>query len=215
MAAANSCSLRTDIPLKDLKKFFSTSFSVVSQLNPHISFFFYSSRGEIGRPSSHRKGRGWRGGYLGSAIELFLKLELSKSLKILRHLELLPRPLGQDWSGIWLQQFSGTITIWPKTRLSDFYYILSDPTPERLARMIRVGQLATFPKLLFLANHLKIERLIEGGLHSSGDGTGSLLEPTWGNESLRLRRQKFGVWEGPSTSINSQTLMASESDSGY
>ena len=33
----------------------------------------------------------------GSAIETYLKLELQKFLKMLHHLELLPRPLGQDW----------------------------------------------------------------------------------------------------------------------
>jgi hypothetical protein len=195
-----------------LKKFFSTNFSIVSQLNPHISLFFYSSRGEIGRPSSHRKGRGWRGGYLGSAIELYLKLELSKSLKILRHLELLPRPLGQDWSGIWLQQFSGTITIWPKTRLSDYYYILSDPTPERLARMIRVGQQATFPKLLFLANRMKVERLIEHGLEFNGKGTGVEEERNWGNNSLHLRGQKIGLREGTHNSIHKKSNPQSQDE---
>ena len=206
-------SLRTDIPLKELKKFFSTNFSIVSQLNPHIAFFFYSSRGEIGRPSSHRKGRGWRGGYLGSAIELFLKLELNKSLKILRHLELLPRPLGQDWSGIWLQQFSGTITIWPKTRLSDYFYILSDPTPERLARMIRVGQQATFPKLLFLENRLKIERLIEEGLQSNDMDMEADVEVKWGNESLHLRGHKDAVRHGPLTSVKKEAPVQLESES--
>ena len=113
---------------------------------------------------SHRRGRGWRGGVAGSAAETYLKLDLSKWLKVLRHLELLPRPLGQDWSGIWLQQFSGTVTIWPKSQISDFFYILSDPTPERLARMLQVGQQSTFPKLMFIANRMKIERLIEQGL---------------------------------------------------
>lgn len=137
------------------------NFSIVSQVNPHINLFFFSSRGAVGRPVTHRKGRGWRGGYLGSAIETYLKLDLNKWLKVLRHLELLPRPLGQDWSGIWLQQFSGTITIWPKSRLSDFYYILSDPTSNRLAGMLIAGQQSTFPKMLFIENRMKIERLIE------------------------------------------------------
>lgn len=157
-------SLRTDIPLKALNLHFNVNFSVVSQVNPHINLFFFSSRGTVGRPVTHRKGRGWRGGFLGSAIEQYLKLDLNKWLKVLRHLELLPRPLGQDWSEIWLQRFSGTVTIWPKSRLSDFWHILSDPSPERLARMLQVGQQSTFPKLLFIANRMKIERLIEQGL---------------------------------------------------
>ncbi|KAI4126368.1 MAG: hypothetical protein LQ347_005000 [Umbilicaria vellea] len=157
-------SLRTDIPLKALNTHFNVNFSIVSQVNPHINLFFFSSRGTVGRPVTHRRGRGWRGGFLGSATEQYLKLDLNKWLKVLRHLELLPRPLGQDWSEIWLQRFSGTVTIWPKSKASDFWYILSDPTPDRLARMLQTGQQSTFPKLLFIANRMKIERLIEEGV---------------------------------------------------
>ncbi|KAJ9630763.1 hypothetical protein H2203_001287 [Taxawa tesnikishii (nom. ined.)] len=154
-------SLRTDIPLKSLNLHFNVNFSIVSQVNPHINLFFFSSRGSVGRPVTHRRGRGWRGGFLGSAVEQYLKLDLTKWLKVLRHLELLPRPLGQDWSEVWLQRFSGTITIWPKSIASDFWYILSDPTMERLARMIHVGQQAAFPKVNFIANRMKIEKVIE------------------------------------------------------
>ncbi|KAJ4286133.1 hypothetical protein N0V90_013482 [Kalmusia sp. IMI 367209] len=156
-------SLRTDIPLKALNLHFNVRFSIVSQVNPHINIFFFSSRGSVGRPVTHRRGRGWRGGFIGSALEQYIKLDLNKWLKVLRHLELLPRPLGQDWSEIWLQRFSGTITIWPKTIPSDFRYILTDPNPERLARMIHVGQLCTFPKLKFVANRAKLERVIQQG----------------------------------------------------
>ena len=139
-------SLRTDIPLKSLNIHFNVSFSLVSQVNPHINLFFFSPRGSPGRPVTHRKGRGWRGGFLGSSLETSIKLDLQKYLKILRHLELLPRPMGQDWSEIWLQRFSGTITIWPKTVLSDFWHILSDPSPRRLGRMIRAGERSCWPK---------------------------------------------------------------------
>ena len=96
-------SLRTDIPLKALNLHFGATFSIVSQVNPHINAFFFTSKGTVGRPVTHRRGRGWRGGYLGSATETYLKLELQKFLKMLRHLELLPRPLGQDWSGQYYQ----------------------------------------------------------------------------------------------------------------
>ena len=154
-------SLRTDIPLKSLNLHFNVNFSIVSQVNPHINLFFFSSRGTVGRPVTHRRGRGWRGGFLGSAVEQYLKLDLNKWLKVLRHLELLPRPLGQDWSEVWLQRFSGTITIWPRSVMSDFWYILSDPTMQRLARMIHIGQLAAWPKLKFIANRMAIEKVIE------------------------------------------------------
>ena len=162
-------SLRTDIPLKALNTHFRVNFSIVSQANPHIAAFNFDSRGTPGRPVTHRRGRGWRGGFAGSALEQFLKLDLTKWLKVLRHLELLPRPLGQDWSEIWLQRFSGTITIWPKSVKSDFLYILSDPTPSRMARMIHTGQLCTFPKLKFIGNRFKVERLIDEGVRSTSE----------------------------------------------
>ncbi|KAL4928516.1 patatin-like phospholipase domain-containing protein [Aspergillus undulatus] len=170
-------SLRTDIPIKALNLHFNVNFTIVSQVNPHINLFFFSSRGTVGRPVTHRKGRGWRGGFLGSAIEQYIKLDLNKWLKVLRHLELLPRPMGQDWSEIWLQKFSGTVTIWPKTVPSDFWHILSDPSPERLARMLRTGQQSTFPKIQFIKNRLKVELAILDGLHRLSPSGGRDLTP--------------------------------------
>ncbi|KAJ5362958.1 hypothetical protein N7541_003802 [Penicillium brevicompactum] len=169
-------SLRTDIPIKALNLHFNVNFTIVSQVNPHINLFFFSSRGTVGRPVTHRKGRGWRGGFLGTAIEQYIKLDLNKWLRVLRHLELLPRPMGQDWSEIWLQKFSGTVTIWPKSIPSDFIHILSDPSPERLARMIHVGQQSAFPKIQFVQNRLKIENEIMKGLQESRTG-GRALSP--------------------------------------
>jgi len=47
--------------------------------------------------------------------------------------------------------------------VSDFWYILSDPTVERLERMLEVGQRCTFPKLEFVKNRLVVERVLERG----------------------------------------------------
>jgi hypothetical protein len=188
-------SLRTDIPLKALNLHFNVNFSIVSQVNPHINLFFFSPRGSPGRPVTHRRGRGWRGGFLGSSLETSIKLDLQKYLKILRHLELLPRPLGQDWSEIWLQRFSGTITIWPKSVLSDFWNILSDPSPARLRRMLSAGEKSCWPKVRFIANRMKVERVITEGLrrarpeqnyeHTDGHPTYAQEQQ---NDEARLRR---------------------------
>lgn len=156
-------SLRTDIPIKALNLQFNVNFTIVSQVNPHVNLFFFSSRGTVGQPVEHRRGRGWRGGYLGSAVEQYIKLDLTKWLRVLKQLELLPRPLGQDWSQLWLQQFGGTITLWPRTQASDFLHILSDPDPHRLARMLHEGRQSIFPKLRFISNRLRVERLVEQG----------------------------------------------------
>lgn len=175
-------SLRTDIPLKALNLHFNVNFSIVSQVNPHINLFFFSPRGSPGQPVTHRRGRGWRGGFLGSSIETSIKLDLQKYLKIMRHLELLPRPLGQDWSEIWLQRFSGTITIWPKSVLSDFWNILSDPSPARLRRMLSAGEKSCWPKIRFIANRMKVERVITEGLRRVGSQSADESSPTYAQE---------------------------------
>ena len=128
------------------------------------------------------------------------KLELQKFIKLSKHLELLPRPLGQDWSGIWLQRFSGTITIWPKIHISDFWYILSDPTPERLARMLFAGQQSAFPKLLFIENRMKIERLIKEGLALCGSGKAGMEGMATGDQqSSQVRGPVMRSSAEPST----------------
>ncbi|OAA56472.1 Acyl transferase/acyl hydrolase/lysophospholipase [Cordyceps fumosorosea ARSEF 2679] len=156
-------SLRTDIPIKALNTHFNVNFTIVSQVNPHVNLFFFSSRGRVGNPVTHRKGRGWRGGFLMSATEHYLKLDMHKWLRFVRHAELLPRPLGQDWSQLWLQEFSGTVTLWPAAVASDFWRILSDPDAGRLARMLHEGRQGAFPALQFVGNRLKVERMVDRG----------------------------------------------------
>lgn len=203
-------SLRTDIPLRALNSHFNVTFSVVSQVNPHVSVFFFSSRGSVGRPVTHRKGKGWRGGFLGSAMEQYLKLDMAKWLKVLRHLELLPRPLSQDWSSVFLQKFDGNITIWPKTNITELRYILSDPTEERLEKMLLFGQRCTFPKLKFVSNRLRIERLVDKGRQMTRNKAAEpeqltlLTDNNVGNGKLRKRSLQRG------TSTQSQKRAASE-----
>ncbi|KAH7887712.1 acyl transferase/acyl hydrolase/lysophospholipase [Phlebopus sp. FC_14] len=153
-------SLRVDIPVQALNLYFNVTHPVVSQVNPHVHLFFFAPRGSAGKPVAHRKGKGWRGNFLLSAAEQWLKLELTKNFKVIRDLELLPQLLGQDWSSVFLQRFDGAVTIWPKTRLLDWLRILSDPDPAELERMIRVGEIVTWPKLHMIENRYRIEKQI-------------------------------------------------------
>lgn len=75
-------SLRVDIPLHSLHLLYNVNFSIVSQVNPHIHLFNFAPRGAPGRPVSHRRGKGWRGGFLLSAAEQFLKIELMKNFRV-------------------------------------------------------------------------------------------------------------------------------------
>jgi predicted acylesterase/phospholipase RssA len=71
-------SFKTDIPRKTLHLYFRVHFTIVSQVNPHILMFFYNAKGSAGQPSLHRRGRGWRGGFVLTALEHFLKLDMLK-----------------------------------------------------------------------------------------------------------------------------------------
>ncbi|MBW0491658.1 hypothetical protein O181_031373 [Austropuccinia psidii MF-1] len=156
-------SLRVDVPLESLHSYFNTSFSIVSQVNPHIHLFFFGPRGSPGQPVVHRKGKGWRGGFFLSAMEQYLKIELTKNLRVIRDLELLPESGGQTWTAVFLQRFEGSVTIFPESRFRDWFNILSDPDRNELGRMIDVGKRVTWPKIRMIENRLRIERKIMKG----------------------------------------------------
>lgn len=164
-------SLRTDIPIVALNTYYNVTFLVVSQVNPHISLFFFAPKGTVGRPVAKKRRRGkdanLRGGFIATALEQLFKLEVTKWLRMIKTLDLLPNVFEQDWLNIWLQKFTGTITIWPKNKLLDFWYILSDPSEEQLGEMILKGERCMFPRLLFLRHRMKIEKAIERGRKST------------------------------------------------
>lgn len=166
-------SLRTDIPLDALNTYYNVNFLIVSQVNPHISLFFYAPKGTVGRPvtvsrkrTRKQKYAAFRGGFFATASEQLLKLEIKKWFQIIKLLDLLPRLLKQDWLNVFLQRFTGSITIWPRYRLKDFFYILLDPDEAKMEEFLLKGQRSMFPRLLFIRHRLSIERAIERGKKS-------------------------------------------------
>ncbi|PCH41001.1 patatin-domain-containing protein [Wolfiporia cocos MD-104 SS10] len=172
-------SLRVDIPVQALNLYFNVTHPIVSQVNPHVHLFFFAPQGSAGKPVAHRRNKGWRGNFVLSAAEQWLKLELTKNFKLIRDLDLLPQLLGQDWSSVFLQRFEGSVTIWPRTRFTarsnfiklltsyslfslhqDWIHILSDPDETELERMMHVGQLVTWPKLHMIENRFRLEKQI-------------------------------------------------------
>lgn len=63
--------------------------------------------------------------------------------------------------------------------------ILTDPTPERLARMIHVGQVACFPKVKFISNRMKIEKVIEDARRNTRPDPNALPTPSLEKSQLR------------------------------
>ncbi|KAH3661982.1 hypothetical protein OGAPHI_006161 [Ogataea philodendri] len=169
-------SLRTDIPLQSLNSYFNVQFTIVSQVNPHVLLWFYKNRGDIGRPVPRPRGKSYRGGFLPSYLENLIKLESLKWLKMIKDFQILPNFLDSDWSSVFLQRFDGTITLFPKIKVKDYFNLLGDPTEEQLAQLISNAELVTYPKLLFIKHRLGIERAIERGRKLNKNTTAGFSE---------------------------------------
>ena len=135
----------------------------MSQVNPHVTLFFYDSRGSVGRPSAHRHGKGLRGGFILAALEHFLKLDLAKYLRLLRDLELLPRPMNQDYSSLFLQRFHGSVTVRPRFHISAVLRLLADPNEEWMRWYMDNGSKSIWGAIHMIENRLLIERAIRRG----------------------------------------------------
>ncbi|KAJ9463080.1 Patatin-like phospholipase domain-containing protein [Diplonema papillatum] len=112
----------SDIPLLHMAHSFNSQFNIVSQVNPHVVPFFFNNIGEAGKPlrSWYNKG-GWRGGFILSLAELWLKEDMRKNLKIIGATRILFDVLGVDWSHLWLQESFGEITLTPQMSLQYFW----------------------------------------------------------------------------------------------
>ena len=156
-------SLRTDIPLEALNTYYNVTFSIVSQVNPHVMLWIFKNRGDVGNPVVRKRGKTFRGGFIPSYLENLIKLEIIKWLKLIHEFQLLPNLAESDWSNIFLQRFDGNVTLFPKIRIWDYLYIMTDPTQERFAEIISNGEHVAYPKLLFIRNRLLIEQAIAKG----------------------------------------------------
>ena len=52
-------SMISDIPEREIHQQFRVKHTIVSQVNPHISMFFYRPKGTAGSPAANRGGKGW------------------------------------------------------------------------------------------------------------------------------------------------------------
>jgi hypothetical protein len=97
-------------------------FFLAAQANPHIVPFFYNSKGDVGRPSRWSSGirdDSWRGGFLLSALEMYLKNDMRSKFHFLNDLEV---AIGFT-STMMTQTYSGSTTIVPQVCLKDYLLV--------------------------------------------------------------------------------------------
>jgi len=155
-------SFENELPFEALRQLFNVTFPIVSQVEPHIVPFFYDNRGSAGKSVSHRKGRGWRGGFALAYVERLLKLDLRKWLELVREFNLLPKVYETDMSSIFLGKSRGAVTLVPRVRVKSYAQIMSDPnTPQKMNYYLYMGAQMTFPKLAMIQDRLEIERTLQ------------------------------------------------------
>ena len=123
-------------------------FIVAAQCNPHIVPFFYNSKGEVGRPSRWSSGGreySWRGGFLLSALELYLKTDIRAKFKFLDEVE---AAVGFT-STMTTQTYGGSTTIVPQVSLLDYFQV----RPHAWSQSTQLSLLLTFfPLFRFLSS---------------------------------------------------------------
>eukprot|EP01064_Diplonema_japonicum_P036249 TRINITY_DN8089_c5_g1_i1.p1 TRINITY_DN8089_c5_g1~~TRINITY_DN8089_c5_g1_i1.p1 ORF type:complete len:626 (+),score=96.57 TRINITY_DN8089_c5_g1_i1:61-1878(+) len=157
----------TDLPIDHMGHAFNSQFNIVSQVNPHVFPFFFNNTGEAGKPlrSWHAKG-GWRGGFVLSLAELWLKEDMRKNLRILASLRLMWDVFGVDWSNLWLQESMGDITITPPMYISDFWNISVNLSSDvsgkaELDRKIETAERLTWKALPMISKRMDIQKKID------------------------------------------------------
>jgi predicted acylesterase/phospholipase RssA len=157
-------SLVTDIPRDKLAAMFGVRFSIVSQVNPHVTPFLFRLRGDAGAPLMWRWGRrdSFRGGFILAALEVALKEQMKALVKIIRNLDLGPTVGGLPWVHVFLQNFVGDVTLVSnRSFIFKLSRALDNPVDlEELNWWIREGQLMTWPKITMIAARMGIENAL-------------------------------------------------------
>jgi predicted acylesterase/phospholipase RssA len=148
-------SIRHDIPTAGLSEMLNCQFFVAAQCNPHIVPFFFDPKGGVGRPSrwsGRDKESSWRGGFLLSALEMYLKNDMKAKMVFLRDLD-----AAVSFTGTMLtQSFEGSTTIVPRVRFRDFFTLFSDPTVESLYHYNHAGSIAAYQHAAMIRLHYRL-----------------------------------------------------------
>ncbi|KAJ2058832.1 hypothetical protein GGI17_004781 [Coemansia sp. S146] len=191
-------SFSSDIPYGPDLRLLNVQFTVVSQVNPHVTMFFYDRGGSVGQPPARGRSSMWRGGFILSAIEHMLKLDIRKWLRLLCDLNLVPLLFNQDWSYVWLQKFDGNVTVLPHGGVAEWMGLLRDPSEVSLERSMRQGVVATWPKIKMVGTRQRVEdAAAEGWAEAYCACYGASPPPT----TLALRGKqgrvrKKSIWTG-------------------
>mmetsp|Transcript_29038 Transcript_29038/g.58932 ORF Transcript_29038/g.58932 Transcript_29038/m.58932 type:complete len:727 (-) Transcript_29038:114-2294(-) len=166
-------SIEQDIPTAGLAEMLNCQFFVAAQCNPHIVPFFYNSKGDVGSPSRWSSGMredSWRGGFLLSALEMYLKNDMRAKFQFLNDIE---AAKGFHASLFTQSTYSGSTTIVPQVAVIDYFKLFSNQSIKDLDRYFQGGSVAAYQHIAMIKLHYAIASALDECLADleQSDGT--------------------------------------------
>lgn len=186
-------SIEHDIPINGLAEQLNCQFFVAAQCNPHVVPFFFNAKGGVGSPSRWGSGEqeaSWRGGYLLSALEMYLKNDVKSKFRFLHEME---AAVGFT-SSMMAQEFVGSITIVPQVYLTDYFKLFSDPSIPSLQRYFQIGAVAAYQHAAMIRSHYRIADTIDECLEKLGAGEGG-VDLGDGRSNFRVKPSRRASFE--------------------
>ena len=143
-------SFQADLPMKRLGRLFNVNQFIVSQANPHSVPFLAS-----------RHGRGVSSWIIDAGLSS-ARAQFGAMLKVARERVLQPRlhNVVEHAYAITEQSYRGDINIHPPVSRWLYERLLSNPSPQDMLRYTKIGEQATWPKLMMINNVTRISRLV-------------------------------------------------------
>uniref|UniRef100_A0A7S3Q201 PNPLA domain-containing protein n=1 Tax=Chaetoceros debilis TaxID=122233 RepID=A0A7S3Q201_9STRA len=173
-------SIDQDIPTSNLAEMFNCHFFLTAQCNPHIVPFFFNSKGGVGQPSRWYRSQdddAWRGGFLLTAIEIYLRSDMQAKMHFLNDLEAALAPFSTMFTQT---TYGGTTTIVPQVSFSDYFQLFSNPTKKFLQKCVQGGRVAAFKHCSMMKLHYSVSNAFDDCL--------AILEEEDGSFSKSRRR---------------------------
>ena len=146
-------SLSQDMPMKRLSRLYGTNHYIASQVNPHVLWFLQDPKGRQNL---------WTTG-MNAALRSYQ--EWLRATQPLTHKVVRKFPpveyLYRSFYSVATQQYTGDITITPRSPYFNPMRLLARLTEEELLNLITEGQQATYPKIEMIRNCTKISRALQ------------------------------------------------------
>jgi len=194
-------SIDQDIPTSGLAEMLNCQFFVAAQCNPHIVPFFYNSKGDVGRPSRWSSGvrdDSWRGGFLLSAMELYLKNDMRAKFHFLNDLN---AAVSFTSTMMTQQTYGGSTTIVPQVVFQDYFQLFTNPSLRLLQRCFQAGSVAAYQHIAMIKLHYRTAHALEeclAMLERADVDNEDLLKP-------RRRRSQLAISAALASSNNSNS----------